>query len=161
MRIGVVSDTHNQLANVGQIVALFNGAGVQRVVHTGDITQAKTLDAFAGLDAPLVAVYGNNDQEREALEAAARQNHMELAEPPLELAWAGRGILVVHDPLDLDRHLAAHHDVALHGHSHELVREWRGACLVFNPGECAGHLRGYNAIGILDLERLETQLLRF
>jgi predicted phosphodiesterase len=43
MRIGVVSDTHNNLRNVTRIVELLNEAGVERVVHTGDITQAKTL----------------------------------------------------------------------------------------------------------------------
>ena len=53
-RIGVVSDTHNNLANVRDIVALFNAAGVSRVVHTGDITQAKTLDVLAGLEMPLL-----------------------------------------------------------------------------------------------------------
>ena len=43
MKIGVVSDTHNNLKNVGRIVELFNEAEVERVIHTGDITQAKTL----------------------------------------------------------------------------------------------------------------------
>ena len=67
MRIGVVSDTHNNLRNVARIVELFNEAHVDLVVHTGDITQAKTLDVLAGLSSPLVGVFGNNDQERESL----------------------------------------------------------------------------------------------
>ena len=50
MRIGVMSDTHNHLANVARIVELLNAARVERVVHTGDITQAKTLHALAGID---------------------------------------------------------------------------------------------------------------
>ena len=161
MRIGVVSDTHNHLANVRRIVELLNGAGVERVVHTGDITQPKTLDVLAGLHAPLVAVYGNNDQERDALARAARRHRMTLAEPPLDLHWARRRIVVVHDPRDLDGALEEHHEVALHGHNHEQVLERRGRCLVFNPGECAGHLAGHNTVGVLDLVRLETELLRF
>ena len=161
VRIGIVSDTHNHLANCARIVELFNAAGVERVVHTGDITQPKTLDAFAALEVPLVAVYGNNDAERPGLEVAASRHGIELSEPPLELRWAGRRILVVHDPLDLDRHLSEHHDVALHGHNHRHVVEQRGGTLVFNPGECAGHMAGLNAVGVLDLVRLETELLRF
>jgi putative phosphoesterase len=161
VRIGVVSDTHNHLPNVGRIVELFNAARVARVVHTGDITQPKTLDAFARLEAPLVGVYGNNDQERPALAASARRHGIHLTDPPLELAWAGRRILVVHDPLDLAVHLRDHHDLALHGHNHEHVVERRGATLVFNPGECAGHLEGWNAVGVVDLVRLETERLRF
>jgi putative phosphoesterase len=161
MRIGVVSDTHNHLANVRRIVDLFNAAGVDRVVHTGDITQAKTLAVLGGLRAPLVGVYGNNDQERESLAASAARLGFALSEPPLELAWAGRRILVVHDPRDLPGALRDHHDVALHGHGHECVVERRGRCLVFNPGECAGHLRGHNQVGVLDLVRLSTEILRF
>src|SRR5262245_22502643 len=117
MRIGVVSDTHNHLANVARIVELLNAARVERVVHTGDITQAKTLHALAALDAPLVGVYGNNDVERESLARAAAELRFEIVEPPLHLTWAGRRIVVVHDPRDLAHHQGGA-DVALHGHNH-------------------------------------------
>ena len=160
MRIGVVSDTHNQLGNVARIVELLNGARVERVVHTGDITQARTLELFARLDAPLVGVFGNND-EREPLAAAARRLGFQLGEPPLELAWAERRILVVHDPRDLDAALRAEHTLALHGHTHRRVAERRDSCLVFNPGECAGHLAGHNAVGVVDLADLQCELLHF
>ena len=70
MRVGVVSDTHNNLKNVRTIVELFNAEQVDRVIHTGDISQAKTLDVLAGLHAPLFGVFGNNDQEREVLQDA-------------------------------------------------------------------------------------------
>lgn len=161
MRIGVVSDTHNNLRNVSRIVELLNGAGIQRVVHTGDITRAPTLERLAGLDAPLVGVYGNNDQERDALERSSRALDIRLEDPPLELDWAGRRILVVHDPADLAPTLAADHQVALHGHTHRFTHEWREGTLVFNPGECAGMLAGHNAVGVLDLEDLQVELLRF
>jgi len=160
LRIGVVSDTHNQLRNVARIVELLNGARVERVVHTGDITQARTLELFARLDAPLVGVFGNND-EREPLAAAARRLGFQLGEPPLELDWATRRILVVHDPRDLDAALHPEHALALHGHTHLRVAEHRGGRLVFNPGECAGHLPGHNAVGVVDLASLACELLRF
>ena len=162
MRIGVVSDTHNNLRNVGKIVELLNGAGVARVVHTGDITQAKTLDALAGLAAPLFGVFGNNDcGERESLERAIATHGFHFEEPPLECTWHGRRIVVVHDPRDLEDLPHTHHDLALHGHTH-LYRLTRTAGrLEFNPGECAGHLAGYNAVGVVDLETMETELLRF
>ena len=150
MRIGVVSDTHNNLRNVERIVELLNGADVNRVVHTGDITQAKTLDVLARLDAPLCGVYGNNDLERPSLEDAAARTGIELVDPPLHLTWAERRIVVVHDPLDLEAPDAglADAEVALHGHNHRLVWERRSEAVVFNPGECAGHMVGQNAIGV-------------
>jgi uncharacterized protein len=161
MRIGVVSDTHDQLQNVRRIVELFNAARVDRVVHTGDITQGKTLEVLAGLEAPLVGVFGNNDVERETLEAAARAGGIRLQEPPLAIEWAERRLLVVHDPHFLDDGALAAHDVVLHGHTHRPVHERRGGALVFNPGECAGMLPGHNTVGVVALESLEVEWLRF
>ena len=160
MRIGVVSDTHNNLANVRRIVALFNEAEVCRVVHTGDITKAQTLDLFADLRAPLYGVYGNNDVERETLEHSASTHGFTLEDSPLRLDWHGRRIVVVHDPRDLDA-LQDGFDLALHGHTHFHRCERADERLIFNPGECAGHMVGYNAVGVVDLADLETTLLKF
>jgi len=160
MRIAVVSDTHNNLANVQRIVELLNAADVARVVHTGDITQAKTLEVLARLEAPLVGVYGNND-ERETLAPAAAHYAMQLVDGALSFEAASRRIGVIHDPYHIDDALVAEHDLVLHGHNHRLVLERRGRALLFNPGECAGMLAGYNAIGIVDLVKLEVELLRF
>jgi len=132
VRIGVVSDTHNNLKNVRRIVELFNAANVVRVIHTGDISQAKTLDVLAELDAPVTGVFGNNDEERESLAAAIATHSMEFVDPPLELNWHNRSILVVHDPLELE---------GVH--------------------KCAGHMKGYNAIGVVDLETLTPEILKF
>ena len=59
MILGVVGDTHNNLLNVEKIINIFNGRNVDKVVHTGDITQAKTLGKFSRLNCPLLGVYGN------------------------------------------------------------------------------------------------------
>ena len=163
MRIGIVSDTHNNLPNVQRIVELFNAAGVSKVVHTGDITQPKTLDCLAGLQMPLYAVYGNNDEgEREALATAAQRHNFVLTDPPLWLDWASRRILVVHDPCDLKQipDIDAG-DIILHGHTHRLRIEQQGTGLIFNPGECAGMVPGGNSIGVLDLTSLQPQIINF
>ncbi len=160
-RVGVVSDTHNHLANVASIVEILNERRVDAVVHTGDVTQAKTLYALADVNAPLFGVWGNNDRERDSLEAACATLGFHFSEGPLWLHWLERRIAVVHDPLELDAALVARADIVLHGHDHRRNIEHRDGTLVFNPGECAGHLRGYNAVGILDLERLAAEVVTF
>ena len=160
MRIGVVSDTHNNLRNVERIVDLFNAAGVERVVHTGDITQGKTLDALSRLHVPLVGVFGNND-ERDSLQAAAARHGMSLADGPLTLDWAERRIVVVHDPRELEALPTDDHVVALHGHTHRQVIQHTHARLTLNPGECAGHMKGRNCVAVLDLALMAVEILRF
>lgn len=161
MRIGVVSDTHDNLKNVLRIVELFNAAGVERVIHTGDITQPKTIHALAGLAAPVMGVYGNNDRDRPALEQAIEACGFDFAEPPLQIRLAERSIVVVHDPRDLADEVLAGHALALHGHTHRHTEERRNGAFVVNPGECAGHLAGYNAVGVADLVDLSLELLHF
>ena len=99
MRIGVVSDTHNNLRNVEKIVDLFNGAIVDVVVHTGDITQAKTLDVLARTGrwngwVPHHGLYGvsigNNDQERQELDAAVARHGFHFRDPRVcRMSWNG------------------------------------------------------------------------
>lgn len=162
MNIGVVSDTHNNLKNVRRIVELFNDAGVERVIHTGDITQAKIIEAFTPLNAPLFGVFGNNDQgELPFLEPVIKAHGFHFVQPPMTLTWAGRRIVVVHSPEELALVDQDTFDVVLHGHTHRQTIEHEGSRLIFNPGECAGMMEGANAIGVLDLAALSPRLIRF
>jgi predicted phosphodiesterase len=100
------------------------------------------------------------DGAAEARLLAGAHLGIELAAPALELVWADRRIVVVHDPRDLEtRHVLPH--VVLHGHTHRRTIERTDGRLVFNPGECAGHLPGHNAVGLVDLATLEVEILTF
>ena len=160
MRVGVVSDTHNNLKNVRTIVELFNAEQVDRVIHTGDISQAKTLDVLAGLHAPVFGVFGNNDQEREALQDAIERHGFVFQDPPLHLNWCQRSIVVVHDPLEFAGNLQDQ-ELALHGHTHRYRHEKSGNSIIFNPGECAGMMTGRNSVGVVDLRTLECRVIKF
>ncbi len=161
MLLGVVSDTHNNLKNCRRIVELFNQAGVDHVIHTGDITQAKTIEVLSQLHAPVSGVFGNNDKERDSLAAAVETYRYCFREPPLSLVLEDRQIMVVHDPLELQGQDVDGLDVVLHGHTHQLTIEQHGRRLTFNPGECAGMMQGFNAVGLLDLGTLKPEILYF
>ena len=162
MRIGVVGDTHDRTSNVDQIVDLFREANVERIVHTGDITRPAVLEQFAALDVPMAGVFGNNDHDvRIGLETEASRLGMDFVLPPRTLEWAGRRILVVHDPEEAPAMLPSEIDLLLHGHTHRHRHERQGETLIFNPGECAGFMVGYNAVGLVDLVSLEARRLRF
>lgn len=120
IRIGLISDTHGLLRPEARVAL----AGVDRIIHAGDICDAKVLAQLREI-APLVAVRGNNDrgawaddlQEKETLEVDGVMLH------------------VLHDLNELDVEPdTAGFDVVISGHSHKpSIKKERGV-LFINPG---------------------------
>lgn len=120
MRIGLISDTHGLL----RPEALHALAGVQEIIHAGDIGTPEVLAAL-GRVATVHAVRGNNDRGAWALE-------LPLA---LDLQIDGARIHVLHDIEELGLDPAAERvDVIVSGHSHKPGVVQRDGTLLVNPG---------------------------
>ena len=163
MKIGVVSDTHNNLKNIQIIINLFNDEKVPVVIHTGDITNASTLEQFSKLNSKLIGVYGNNDRNESGLKEVAQKNNFVFEEPPKRLNLFDREIVIFHEPDNIDQFLSENKliQVVLYGHTHRYENNTKNGVLYFNPGESAGMQTGSNAIGILDLKNLEAKRIFF
>tara|TARA_A100001011_G_scaffold16199_1_gene16774 strand:+ start:1915 stop:2403 length:489 start_codon:yes stop_codon:yes gene_type:complete len=160
--IGVTGDTHNNLKNIQEICAIFNQNGADLVVHTGDISLPKSLLAFRDLNCPLLAVFGNNDiEERKDLEEASKKFDCILFEEPHSFSLKDINILILHHPELIDNKMVKDHDLILHGHTHLYRLEKKMNCIIFNPGECAGIMKGKNQIGIIDLNNLRPKIINF
>ena len=163
MKIGVVSDTHNNLKNIEIIIDLFNDEKVSVVIHTGDIASANSLEQFSKLNSELIGVYGNNDRNESGLKEVAEKNNFQFQEPPRRLSLLDREIIIFHEPDNIEQFLEENKkiDVVLYGHTHRFENNVKNGVLYFNPGESAGMLKGSNAIGILDLTNLEAKRIFF
>ena len=163
MKIGVVSDTHNNLRNIETIINLFNEERVPVVIHTGDISNANTLERFSDLNSKLIGVYGNNDRNESGLKEVAKKNNFQFQEPPRRLSLLDREIVIFHEPDKIDQFLSENQliDVVLYGHTHRYENNVKNGVLFFNPGESAGMQKGSNAIGILDLKNMEAKRIFF
>lgn len=120
IRIGLISDTHNLV----RPEALAWLAGVDAIVHAGDICKPDVLDALARI-APVTAVRGNNDRGpwADGLPHATTLTTGDVA------------IHVVHDIADLRINLQqARIDVVVTGHSHKPSMATRDGVLFVNPG---------------------------
>jgi len=147
-RIGVISDTHG-LVRPAALRAL---AGVDAIIHAGDVGSPEVLAALAAL-APVTAVRGNNDRGDWA---AALPETVEFD------SGSGTLIHVLHDVkrLSVDPR-AAGIACVIAGHSHQPRNEVVGGVLYFNPGAagprrftlpvCVGVLtrRGRSLTGII------------
>jgi uncharacterized protein len=118
--VGVISDTHG-LLRPEAVAAL---AGVERIVHAGDIGSPEVLTALARI-APVSAVRGNNDRDAWAADI-----------PETEVVEIGDvSLYVLHDlhELDLDPR-AAGFAAVIAGHSHQPRLDERDGVLYLNPG---------------------------
>ena len=163
MLIGVVSDTHNNIRNIKQIIALFNNEDIVSVIHTGDIASEKALDQFSALNAKLIGVYGNNDRNESGLEDIAKKYSFKFQNPPKAIKIMDKQIAIFHEPEEIDSFILKNPgvDLILHGHTHRYRNEVINDTLIFNPGESAGMLKGKNAIGIVDLRNLSAKRIFF
>ena len=122
MKIGVVSDTHGLL----RLEAVRALAGVQRILHLGDVGKASVLKEL-GKIAPVTAVRGNVDREGPLSEL-----------PETEVVMiADRYVYMLHDlhKLQLDP-AAGKFAAVLSGHTHAPNYYRRKGVLYFNPGSC-------------------------
>ena len=120
MKIGVVSDTHNNLKNIETIINLFNDEKVSLVIHTGDISNANSLEKFSQLKCELIGVYGNNDRNELGIKEVALKNGFNFQEPPRKLSLNHREIAIFHEPDNIDQFLLENKgiNVVLFGHTH-------------------------------------------
>ncbi|HXH08323.1 MAG TPA: metallophosphoesterase family protein [Alphaproteobacteria bacterium] len=147
-RIGVISDTHG-LVRPTALTAL---AGVEMIIHAGDIGKPEVLQALRAI-APVVAVRGNNDTEAWA-----------EGLPETEVVEVGTvALYVLHDvhQLDLDP-AAAGFQAVISGHSHRPSIATRQGVLYVNPGS-AGPRRFKLPISVACLsiegQTIEAQLI--
>ena len=163
MQIGVVSDTHNNLKNIDKIISLFNEEKVDLVIHTGDVTNANSLEKFSKLKCKLIGVYGNNDRNEKGLKEVASKYDFIFQEPPNSINLQNRNVVIFHEPDLIDDFLIKNEgiDIVIHGHTHRYRKETKYNTLIFNPGESAGMLQGKNSVGVIDLKDLSIERIFF
>jgi len=159
VKVGVLSDTHDNLASIEGAARKFKEAGVERVLFAGDFCSPFAAAKMREFGVPILAVFGNNDGDKLLLKQRSA-DFCDLAEAPRELELAGRRVLLLHFPWLLDSLAkSGDFDLIVYGHTHEPEVRRVGGTLILNPGECGGWLKGKKTIAIVDLERMEAELV--
>ncbi len=158
MRLGVMSDSHDNVPNVKRAVALFNEVGVDTVVHAGDFIAPFAIDPLGDLACPVIGVFGNNDGERvgvaKRFESIGGAVHPNLAEVSLGDAT----IAVMHYPeLALPIAKSGEYDIVVYGHTHAIDIQ-KGESLLINPGETGGWTTGKATVAVVEIPSLEVTL---
>lgn len=139
MKIGVISDTHDQGELIRLAVEHFNREKVEWVFHCGDWVSPFILYFFQGLKAPIRGVFGNNDGDR-FRHLAFKEKwglNLEYEVRFLEVTLDSRQIALFHgDYPGLTEGLVkcGKYDAVFHGHTHQRINEQVGKTLSLNPG---------------------------
>lgn len=135
MVIGIMSDSHGRFMAVRRAVSLFDQAGVEFIIHCGDVGGTEVFDELAGRQCRFV--WGNTDERSQGLEAYLRTVGIDLPNGvPLQLTVDSKRIVVFHGH---EREFARPYetwgaDYVFHGHTHVQRDEPCGSVRVINPG---------------------------
>jgi hypothetical protein len=157
VKIGLLSDSHDDMAAIARAVALFNAEGVVQVLHAGDIVSPFTFEVFRGLQAPLGGVFGNNDGDRLLLR---ERSAGALRPQPHFVTLDGLRIVIVHEP-PLVKSLArsGDFDCVVYGHTHAPEVHREGTALVVNPGKAAVLNKGRATVAVLETQTHEARII--
>ena len=162
VRLALIADTHifpsGNRSIPEPVLDLFDRAGVDRVIHAGDIACQPVLDQLATI-APVIAVRGNNDHS----EFGRRLPHM------VEMHAGELLIRLIHgdggrSARAVATDVAPGADCVVYGHSHIPKVERIGDALLVNPGSPNDRRwHPHFGIGFLEItpERIRPELILF
>jgi uncharacterized protein len=161
MKIGLISDTHDNIQNIQKTTSLFNDRRVSFVIHAGDIVSPETVEAFTGVK--LIGILGNNDLKVEELTNAFDKIGGQLKGEFCEMEQDDL-IFAIYHGTNLRRKesliQSGRYDVVVCGHTHKVQNKKVEKTLVVNPGTANGWFFGYSATAaVFDTQTKEPEFL--
>lgn len=158
-RVGILSDSHDNLPAIRAAVRLFNDRKVDLVIHAGDLVAPFTAKEMKKLNCPFKIILGNNDGEILGL---YRVYDGKVYQPPYQFKVNEKNVLVLHDPILLSAlKETAKFDLIIYGHDHTAsISQMPSGTIVVNPGECGGWLTGKHTVAIWDVATHQVELIQ-
>ncbi len=157
MRIGVLSDTHDQVERTGLAVATLIDAGATTLIHCGDLTGPEVVHQCATL--PCYYVFGNCDDDRESLRRAIIDTGGTCLERGGLISLGNHSLAVTHGDSEHEilRLAAFSPEYLLSGHTHQARDVQEGPTRRINPG--ALHRARVWTVALIDTASNHVSLL--
>ncbi len=160
-RIGVMSDSHDNVFAIKNAIELFKRENVDYIFHCGDIVAPFALKVLLTADIPLRIVFGNNDGEKNVNRQVMKNfPQHKLTELILIEEIDGKKIAMTHGHVTEVKELLLHsgnNDVVLTGHTHQKLQQTLdNGVLHVNPGETCGWVTEHATVSIIELEPLSV-----
>lgn len=138
MKIAIISDTHDNVANIKKVINWLNKEEVKILLHCGDIATSETLkEGFVDFKGEIHISLGNADI-RHDLEPG-KYGNCDVLSGFGKINLDKKRIAFVHFPEEAkDLAEGNKYDLVFYGHTHKPWEEKMGNCRLVNPGEAAG-----------------------
>jgi hypothetical protein len=157
--IGILADSHDNLAAIKRAVAMFQEAGCKLILHAGDVIAPFAARELEKAGCPVRAVFGNCDGERDGLRAVFDPLGG-IHEEPHIFDHLGEKFLLTHRHEKIDKLLKKHAPrVLIYGHTHQPDCRTEAGTLIINPGEAGGWLSGRRTAAILNPVTWEVEFI--
>lgn len=156
-RIGIISDTHDNVEKIEKAIHYFNEVDVDLVIHAGDIVSPFIAAKFNNLNMDFVAIYGNNDGDKLGLRKTLKYR---IFEDPHNFKIRGKEFFITHRERLIDSlEKSEDYDVIIYGHTHKADVRKTDKTIVINPGEACGYMYGESTIAVLNLDKREVDIV--
>jgi putative phosphoesterase len=165
VKIGVISDTHDDYKAIYKSGEVFRNAGVSAVLHAGDWTSPFSMLKMRRALGPGVSIYtvfGNNDGDKYMAAVRSRDAAVEILGEAALLQLGGRRIGLYHGTAEVLVEAMARSgmfDVVIYGHTHRLDIRHVNGTLILNPGEACGCATERKTAAILNLQTLDVEVV--
>ena len=159
MKIGILSDTHNNIKLAEKAIEIFKENKVEMLIHAGDLTSPKMLTLFEGFDCRFVL--GNGDIDIEELNKKSESFGFGKIEESCLLEIEGKRIIVFHGfnvPLFRQAVSSGEYNYIIKGHTHFFENYTANNTRIINPGSLYGS--DEFSIAILDTETDRVEMIR-
>ncbi|MDY6969854.1 MAG: YfcE family phosphodiesterase [Spirochaetota bacterium] len=135
MKIGIISDTHNNIEMTRKAVELFKSRKVDIVIHVGDFTRPEMIDLFDGLLCRFVL--GNCDMDVEKINEKAQHMGFGNVKESCDIKIDNKRFFVMHgnDAIRIKKAIASgDYDYVIKGHTHSFENYISNNTRIINPG---------------------------
>jgi putative phosphoesterase len=160
MKIAILSDTHDNIWTLEELLEDVAHSGASALLFCGDLCAPFTLQQIGeGFDGAVHAVQGNNDGDVQLLlRIAGGLDNVTWHGPFAYLELDGRKVALNHYPqIARDQALSEQYDLVCYGHDHTANVEHLGKTVLVNPGEGMGRF-GKSTYAVYDTTTGEAAL---
>ena len=158
MKIGIMSDSHDNILNIKKAIQIFKENDVKTILHAGDLISPFCLPLFVDFKNRFYLCSGNNLGDVSLIKKKIvdigvffdELGEIELDDKKFAL-YHGTNEIITNALLN-----SQEYDYVIVGHTHHKEVLQEGKTILINPGETFGDLYGEATVAILNIENRDV-----